>query len=385
MNEAPALAGVGVVLVSGGFQPNYERGLANGLAAQGARVTLIASDSSLVHSLHPGVRPINLRGSQSPTRSKWAKALNLLRYHLRLGTWLAWHRPEVVHMFGLIEPPWLAGILQGLGLRLTAQRYVLTVHNMQPHEGQTACQARAYRRACRLAHVCVVHTERMARDLALEHGVPPERIVVMRHGLDPLPTPPPPRPVAPPGSSLRLLAFGNLSPYKGLDLLLEALRLLPPRFALHIAGHCHDDALRRQIRTQLADHPAAARITWHDGYVPEDEVPALFADADLLVLPYRRIDESGVRFQAMRYGVPVVAARVGSLADEVSPPIGIGFEAGRADALAQALLEFESRRHECAAEAIRALAVPYSWQNTVPALRAAYRGPPGAACANASS
>lgn len=374
MSEPLALADVEVVLISGGFQPNYERGFANGLAAQGARVTLVTSDLSLVQTLHPAVRAINLRGSQSPGRPVWTKALNLIRYHLRLGIWLARHRPAVVHMFGLIEPTWLAGTWQGLWLRLTARRYVLTVHNLRPHEAHRPSQVRAYGRAYRLAHVCVVHTARMADGLTREHAVPRARIVLMPHGVEPLPPVQGPRPAVAADGPLRLLAFGNLSPYKGLDLLLDALRELPPRFALHIAGHCRDDRLRRQILAQLDRHPAAARITWHDGYVPEDEVPPLLAQADALVLPYRRIDESGVRFQAMRHGVPVIAARVGALADEVAPPLGVGFDAGSTDALVRALLDFEARRDEFAADAIRSHAAARQWHLTVRALRAAYCG-----------
>lgn len=372
MNAPRALQGVAVVLVSGGFQPNYERGFANGLAAQGARVTLIASDLSLADTLDPAVRVLNLRRSQAPGRPRWAKALNLLRYHVELFAWLLWRRPALVHMFGLIEPTWRAGLLQGLWLRLCSRRYVLTVHNVRPHEAHSAAQARAYGRAYRLAHVCVVHTERMAQDLAREHAVPRARIVVMPHGLEPWPAAAPPRLPPPPGTPLRLLAFGNLAPYKGLDLLLQALRELPPRFALHIAGYCQDEALRREIRTSLASHPAAARISWHDGYVPEAAVPTLIAQADALVLPYRRIEESGVRLQALRHGLPVVAARIGALADVAHPPLGIGFEPGDAAALAQALLDLEARRAEFAAEAILAHAASLDWALCVRALRPAY-------------
>lgn len=376
MTAPYALQGAEVVLVSGGFQPNYERGFANGLAAHGVRVTLIASDLTLADTLHPAVRVINLRGSQSARRPRWAKALNLLRYHVQLSLWMLWRRPAVVHMFGLIEPTWLVGGLQGLWLRLAARRYVLTVHNVLPHEAHSTAQARAYGRAYRLAHVCVVHTARMAEDLAREHAVPRERIVHMPHGLEPLPASAVARSAATRGPVLRLLAFGNLAPYKGLDLVLEALRSLPPRFGLHIAGYCQDDRLRRQVRDALATHPAATRITWHDAYVPEESVSALFAQADVLVLPYRRIDESGVRLQALRHGVPVIAAHVGAFADDVHPPLGITFEPGSAAALAQALLDFESRRAAFESEAILAQAQRKRWEHTVVALGPAYRPPP---------
>ena len=56
------------VLVSHGFQPDYEAGFANGLVRNGVGVTLIASDQSLYDRLVPKIEVLNLRGSQYPSR-----------------------------------------------------------------------------------------------------------------------------------------------------------------------------------------------------------------------------------------------------------------------------------------------------------------------------
>jgi glycosyltransferase involved in cell wall biosynthesis len=52
-------------------------------------------------------------------------------------------------------------------------------------------------------------------------------------------------------------------------------------------------------------------VEWRLEYVPEAEVGALFAGADLVVFPYRQVDASGALMLALPFGVPVVASRIG--------------------------------------------------------------------------
>ena len=84
-----------VVLVSHGFQTNYERGFTNGLADAGVAVTLVSSDRTDYAGLRPGIHTVNLRGSQEEDRPGWAKALNMLRYHLGLCAYVLWRRQAI--------------------------------------------------------------------------------------------------------------------------------------------------------------------------------------------------------------------------------------------------------------------------------------------------
>ena len=105
-----------IVLISHGYELIYERGFCNGVADTGVRFTLIGSDRTDVPRLRPGVTVVNLRGSQAPQRSRLAKLLNLLRYHGRL-VWRVLSQRPVVHVFGLIHPPVLVGVVEGLLFR----------------------------------------------------------------------------------------------------------------------------------------------------------------------------------------------------------------------------------------------------------------------------
>jgi glycosyltransferase involved in cell wall biosynthesis len=110
----------------------------------------------------------------------------------------------------------------------------------------------------------------------------------------------------------RLLCFGRLLAYKGLDLLAEALALVGPRddLVVRIVGNGPDSPVLAILRAQ-------PHVTVENRWVPEDEVGALLAWADALVLPYREASQSGVAAAALAAGRPVLATRVGGLVEQL--------------------------------------------------------------------
>lgn len=359
-----------VVLVSNGFQSNYERGFCNGLVTWCEDVTLLGSDRTDARALDPRVQLVNLRGSQDEGRSRFEKAANLLKYLMQLLVFAARHRNASFHVIGLVEPPLLYGLCVGLYLRVVARRYVLTVHNLLPHNRHTPTNRRVFRWVFGVPHHLVCHTALMKRRLSQEFGVPSSRITVMEHGIEPLDAPPPHVPV----SHLRLLFFGSISAYKGLDLLLDALRNVQCPFRLSIRGQAGSTQYAQYIEDLLASHPAAGRIDWRRGFVAEAEVPEMFASTDALVLPYRTIDQSGVLFQALRHGVPVVATDVGSFGDYVTPEVGL-ICAPDAHALAVAIETLAARIGTLDRAGIRLLGRRFDWARTTRVLHGAYGEP----------
>lgn len=366
------------VLVSNGFQSEYEVGIANGLAAHGVAPILICSDRLETDRLDANVVALNLRGSQDPARSRRAKAVNILRYWRRLLALLRRGDGRVVHVIGLFTlRSSLAALVEAMVLRLVARRLVLTVHNVLPHDGHTRFNRWAYRRLYRLPHALVVHTERMRQLLQFDYGVDVDRVVVMEHGIDRILPPLP-------ASRQRLrerfgiaaarpvvLFFGGVARYKGLDLLLDAMRGVRHDAVLVVAGQCRDVALRREIAARIEPLVDAGHAVWFDGFVAEDDVLDHFHGADVLAMPYRHIDQSGVVFMALATGLPVVAFDVGSLADYVPLTGGRVVPAGDVASLAAAidaqLATAPSSRGAALAHAQRFL-----WSRTVTPLLAAY-------------
>lgn len=373
MTNRTCLDEVRVVLVSHGFQANYERGFCNGLAQAGAHATLISSDRTDRSGLDPRVRCVNLRGSQEESRPRRAKALNLFRYHFSLLLYSLLHRPDVLHVIGLIHPPWLCGVIEGLWFRLTCRSYVLTVHDLLPHDRHTWSNKLLFGWSFKLAHRLVVHTDRMKEALIHRHRISAQRIVVMEHGIEPLQGLAPAPSLVEQNATLHLLVFGKIMHYKGLDLLLEALRDIDLPFVLTVAGASADAALTAQLHQQIAQHPARSSITWANQFIPEEDIGRLFQTADALVLPYRHIDQSGVLFQALRWGLPVIATRVGAFEHYVTQEVGEVCRPEDALDLRRAIQRFAARRQQLSRSRIMDIGRSYEWPRVVLALDAAYR------------
>jgi glycosyltransferase involved in cell wall biosynthesis len=237
---------------------------------------------------------------------------------------------------------------------------VLTAHDVLPREpraGQLAGQRSLYERM----DAIVVHSEHGASRLRDELGLDPARVHVIPHGaLHDLAAQPddaaPPPELGPPTPGPVVLFFGLLRPYKGVDVLLDAWQRAdrPPGAELWIAGMPRMDVSGvsgPNVRTALR-------------FVSGAELAGAFRAADLVVLPYREIDQSGVLFTALAFGKPLLLTAVGGFpeiaatgAAELVPP-------GDPDALAgalSALLADPARRERMAAAARAAAAGPYGW------------------------
>jgi glycosyltransferase involved in cell wall biosynthesis len=113
----------------------------------------------------------------------------------------------------------------------------------------------------------------------------------------------------------RLLFFGIVRPYKGLDVLLQALARAPAHVTLTVAGEFWGGT--EETEKLIATLGLADQVTLRPGYVPASQIPALFAVADALVLPYREATASQNALLAFAHGVPVITTTAGALADHV--------------------------------------------------------------------
>ncbi len=362
----------GALLISHGFQKTYERGFCNGLYDAELSFILVSSDETDYTGLRQGVKTINLRGSQTETRPRWQKAINLVRYHFRLLAYVALHRPRTIHVIGLIEPPFFCGLIEGLWFRLWAGKYILTVHDSEPHDRGNRWNRCIYSCVFRLASHIVVHTQQLHRELIYNRGFPVDGVTVMEHGIesfvDPAFLPSPGNTTKP----FKLLVFGYVLRYKGIDLVLEALHDFSIPFALTIAGKCLDSKLAAELNAQIAAHPHRDSIRWKNEFVLEDEITALFTQADALVLAYRRIDQSGVLLQAFRFGLPIIASRVGAFEDYVDQSVGECFSPNDSESLRMALMRLFFRYKEIDRAKLIERSRRFAWVQTVKSVAPLY-------------
>ncbi|MBQ7575248.1 MAG: glycosyltransferase [Bacteroidales bacterium] len=157
-----------------------------------------------------------------------------------------------------------------------------------------------------------------------------------------------------------LLFFGLIRDYKGLDLLIDAMPLLPEDCQLVIAGESYGSF--EKYEAQIADSPSRERIKVFNRYIGDEEVPAFFSAADLCVLPYKSATQSGITAISTHFGVPVVATPVGGLPQSVGETgIGVMTEGVSAEAIAKAVSGFDSARETSCKAAIASFKADNTW------------------------
>lgn len=328
------------------YTPPYDRALASALAQAGAEVQLHTSAFGYGDVPDaPGVRVVEDFYRWAPARGRRYARLaqhvpDMLRYRRTAKA------ADVVHF------QWLP-VQQLDGLLVPARHpRLLTAHDVLPREprpGQLAGQRKLYERM----DAVIVHSEHGAARLRDELGLDPALVHVIRHGALTGLDVPGEAPFAKPDRPV-VLMFGLLRPYKGVDVLLEAWRRGGVDAELWVIGMPRMDV--------SAIHGPNVRTALR--FVSAGELAGAFRAADLVVLPYREIDQSGVLFTALAFGKPMLLTRVGGFPEVAATGAAAVVEPGDPDALAaelRALVADPERLSAMAAASRAAAAGEYGW------------------------
>jgi D-inositol-3-phosphate glycosyltransferase len=321
-----------VALLTGGGDRPYAFGLATQLISKMAGLEVIGGDDLDCPELRgkPGVQYLNLRGNQHPNASLWKKAIRVLRFYVKLLRYAANAKPKIFHILWNNKFQFLDRTLLMMFYRLLGKEIVLTVHNVNAgtrDSKDSFLNRLTLRIQYGLAAHLFVHTEKMKLALFEEFDVPRARITVIPFGIN---NAVPHTQLTSSDAKQRLglgtgekiiLFFGNIAPYKGLEFLITAFQSsLPehPEYRLVIAGRPKDcEKYWNELRGRMREDEKEGRILLRADYIPDEETEVYFKAADVLVLPYRYIYQSGVLFLGYSFGLPVLAADVGALRDEV--------------------------------------------------------------------
>ena len=290
----------------GGIAQHTTR-LAHGLERRGLTVDLVSWRHQYPRLLYPGRltvpagKPETLPFTRTRRTLSWFAPWTWWREARRLRA----TRTVIVTIVTPLQA--LAYLAMIRSLRRAGVRVIALFHNVVPHESGRLDRA-ITRRVIRTADAVVVHTD----DEALAAGglgATDVTVAALPSSLDAWPDPD--RTVrADPGKPLDLLAFGLVRPYKGLDVLLEAVALAP-HTRLRVVGEFWggtEDYERQIGRLGIAD-----RVSLEPGYVNAAAVPAIFHATDVAVYPYRSATASGAALVALDCGVPLVVSDVGGL------------------------------------------------------------------------
>ena len=226
-----------------------------------------------------------------------------------------------------------------------------------------------------LSRFIVVHN-RFSRDMLLQHGVvkDPGKIRIVKHGgyLDYVGENLPTREEArrelgldPEGRYI--LFFGQIKKVKGLDILLEAMTRMDDGTRLIIAGKPWKDRFDDYARI-ISEQGLTDRVVPIIRFIEDEERTLLFIAADVNVLPYRTIYQSGVLLMAMSHGLPVIASDLPANREVIEAGVnGLLFESERPEALAEQVNRFfedSALQKRMGERAIETISREYDW-NTI--------------------
>jgi D-inositol-3-phosphate glycosyltransferase len=382
-----------IALLTGGGDKPYALGMAAALTSAGIHVDFIGSGDLKVPELlsNSRIHFRNLRRDQRRDVSLPAKALRILIYYAKLILYAATAKPKLFHILWNNKFQLLDCTLLMLYYRLLGKKIVFTAHNVNAGKrdlNDSWLNRLSLKVQYELCNHIFVHTDAMKRELLADFRIADEKVSVIPFGINntvpitSLSFKEAKRRLGIDASDKTLLFFGNIAPYKGLEYLIEAFNELlkrDPSYRLLIVGSPKGsmdywNEIRRTIDGSGFEDRVLARIE----YVPDEITELYFKAVDLLVLPYTHVFQSGVLFLGYNFGLPAVAADVGSLKEEIiEGGTGFVFKARDSSDLASKINKyFESelfRNLESRRAGIKAYANKrYSWDKVAAITTAIY-------------
>jgi len=342
------------------YTPPYDHALCGALARAGVEVELVTS--CFPHGPVPRREGYSVderfyrRASRPGLSDRRRRSLRAIEHVPgMIGYRRAASAADVVHY------QWLPLLRLDRLLLPPAHPRVFTMHWRLPPAGSRVAKALA--RLLAKMDAVIVHSEHGARRLADDFGVPAERLEVIPHGAldyltrldDERPLPEELREVEGPV----ILCFGLVRPYKGTDVLLEAFQGVEGA-ELWIVGK----PLMPMDELGRLAAGAPGRVRFIDRYITDAEIPAYMRRADLIVLPYLNIEQSGVLYTALAFGRPLVLSDVGGFPEIAAHGAARLSATGDPEALGRALAELladPAERERLGEAAAAAAAGPYSW------------------------
>ena len=336
-----------VALLTGGKDPHYVKGLARQLAGRDVEVEVVGGADEMI-AVDSGAGNVVLRdlvGNLDPNAGWLTKAIRVMKYYATLVLFIARSDAKLFHILWFRKFPQAERLVLTLYLKLLRKKLVFTAHNVDDRardgRGGGAFHALSLRLLYRLADHIFVHTDSMKLELTEDFRIPGERTTVVPLGVnDVIPVATTTPAIAREKLGLApdarvLLFFGNIAPYKGVEDLIRALAALvkdDDRFMLLIVGRVKDRSCEpywRDLERLIVELGIGHHVQHEVRYVHDDEVGLFFRAADVSVLPYRRVYQSGVLGLSYAQGLPVIAADVASMKDDiVEDQTGFLFKAG---------------------------------------------------------
>jgi len=374
------------------FSANYNYCLLDALAKKGERI--IYATTKFAHGHIPSPPNVTVfrcffflarLAGRVTSSGQVRRFLRAIEYPMNLFFLLAYvliKRIKVVHFIWIVSPCLDYRLIRLL--QLTGCHVVYTAHNPFPHEPK-AGDIRKYSRIYQRVDRVIALTNYTRKEIMKHCGVNPEKISVLPHGdyealfsrygfNEDLA-----KDVRQKAGGRKIIAFlGHIRPYKGLEVFVDAFRLIkqriPESFFLVAGSVLVGD--KKSWEEKLVESCKPDDL-WADiRFMPVEDIKAYLSVIDVLVQPYISASQSGNTAMAYSAGVPVISTNVGGLAEMTeNGKTGYTISPGDPEAIAEAVSKcFEGDNYEQISQnARRAAAEQFNWEKIAEQTTAVYQ------------
>jgi glycosyltransferase involved in cell wall biosynthesis len=318
-----------ISLLTGCNDKHYQLSLVSGLIPHKIEVDFIGNDDMQDADNFKNVNYLNLRGDQNPQAGISKKIRRISKYYLSLMKYAARSDSKVFHIQWLNKFTYFDRTLLNIYYKILGKKLVYTAHNIDDRErdgNNHLLNKLSLKFMYKIVDHIIVHTEKMKSQLTERFNIRDNKITVIRHGIhdavyksDLTSTQAREMLRLKPNHKV-ILFFGNILPYKGLEYLVSALVPIKEKYSdvrLIIAGRIQDKTYWKNIERIMDQNNLYDLIINKTQFIPDEVIEIYFKAADLSVLPYTYIFQSGILFVSYNFGLPVVATDVGSLREEI--------------------------------------------------------------------
>jgi len=337
-----------ITLIANGFQPDYVINLINSLAENNIGVDFIGSDIYEVSNIDARINIINIRGSHREDRNIIEKIVTLLRYYINLYIYVSKSKNKLLHI-QWFRSSFIEGVVLNILFKYQDKKIIYSAHNIIPHDRDNIVNRLIFNHIYHISNIIIVHTKYMKDRLVNEFKISENKIRIIKHGVykicldDSVDTIHARSSLGIKSNDKVILFFGNIVPYKGLPVLINAFSDCIKEIdniKLIIGGKI-EDKYRNKIQTLIGRSGVDSNIITKYGYLKEKEIDVLFKASDIVILPYLEASQSGVMFMAYAYGKPVIASNLGGFPGDITiGKTGYVFATGDSNDLALKIIQY---------------------------------------------
>lgn len=321
-----------ISILNAGGQTDYLYGLVSGLSKRPELEIEVINSIKTEHLFDNfyNVKHLALRGNQndkSPLKEKYTR---IIKYYYRLLKYAITTDSKIFHIQWLNKFIFFDRTFLMLFYKMLGKKIIFSAHNINAKRRDNIdniLNRSSLKIHYNLCDSIIVHTKVIKKELIKQFEIKARKIYVISHGLN---STAPIRGITRsearnhlgiPQNCKCILFFGNISYYKGLDILCKAfyqLSLEDKDYFLAIAGRDKNCSEYVKESINYIDKPdLTGRWILRNEFIPDEDIEYYFSAGDCIVLPYRKIYQSGVIFLAYRFGLPIIASNVGNFKEDI--------------------------------------------------------------------